>query len=57
MSLENAMTHSKYNERHRALLDELERKYLASLPLSERGSWLTVQGGAYKSKDEITLLV
>lgn len=47
------MAHPKFNERHHALLDELEREYLASLPLTERGPWLTVQGGAYKSKDEI----
>ena len=56
-SLDNAMAHPKFNERHHALLDELEREYLASLPLTERGPWMTVQGGAYKSKDEIVKAV
>ena len=55
-SLDNAMAHPKFNERHHALLDELEREYLASLPLTERGPWMTVQGGAYKDRPAVAVM-
>lgn len=55
--LQDAKNHPHFKAAHHELLDKLAKEYRASLPLIERAPWMTVQGGTYKSKDEIVKAV
>lgn len=52
-SLDSAMSHPKFKERHHALLDDLEREYIASLPIIERPARFSVTLGAFKTKENM----